>query len=217
MAALAAIVVIVPGAAHSAIAPLADGSACELHVWPSAGFHTVHFGWLHGGTVDGPAKGRAGYQPMSAAPPSSDRQIELLRKLKPADLLGLSDFITVVHDQALSSQEVQATPTRRVANSPACYAELMIGDLIIQRNALIGDALTALYRFRRFEGGLEPTRTFSTFIQEPLRLLPPAANSAAVQPAMDEVETAYAKALAGFGQALRKPPPSARKHMSNNR
>jgi hypothetical protein len=190
------------------------GQACELHVWPGHGFHTVYYGWVHGGTVDGALKGRQGYQQMPTDPLSAERQAALLRDLHPAELLGLAGFTTVVHDEPLSSRAIRSGTARHAADAPDCYAELMVDDLVIQDHVLGGKALNILYRFRRFAKGDTPSRSYGTFIVRPLHLFPPAASDENPQPALDELVTAYRTALAEFGQALQRPP-SARKGRSN--
>ncbi len=207
-----------PGGAASAATDTAEaspGRSCELHVWPGHDFHAVYYGWAHGGTVDGALKGRQGYEQMPANPLSAERQASILRDLHPAELLGLADFTTVVHDEPLSSREIRSGIARHVADAPDCYAELMIDDLVVQDNVLSGKALDVLYRFRRFDKGDTPSRSYGTFIQQPLRLFPPAASDKNPQPALDELVTAYRTALVDFGRALQKPSPRGRAGRKN--
>lgn len=206
LAALAAAAPVVAQDAATAPTPHSDGTAaCELHVWPGHDFHAVYYGWLHGGTVDGALKGRKGYDPIPIEPLSAARQTEILRDLPVGRLLGLVDFATVLHDQPLSSREIRAGTARHAISSPDCYAELMIDDLVIHKNVLSGTALNILYRFRQFEKGDTPKRSYGTYIQQPLRLFPPAPRTDE-QPALNELVTAYRKAFEEFGQALQKPP-----------
>jgi hypothetical protein len=182
-----------------------ESAACALHIWVSRDFHTTYYGWFHGGTVDGSLKQRSGYVPIPTAPLTIRDQGEALRKLPVADLLGLHGFVQEIHDQPLSQRAIRETNGRHAQGTPACYAELIVDDLIVQENVLSGKALNVIYRFRRFDGGDVPTRTFGAFVQQPLRLFPPA-DPARLPAALDELAAAFERSVAEFGTKLQAPP-----------
>jgi hypothetical protein len=193
-----------PACAQDAPAPATPGDAgCELHVWPASGFHTTYFGWAHGGTVDGNLKGREGYQQFSTDLLSSERQVGQLRGLQIGDLLGLSNYRVVVHDQALTSREIRTGLARHATPSPPCYAELMTDDLVIQNNVLYGVSLNAIYRFRQFNGEGAPTRSYGTYILQKLEHYPPKdGEDPKLGPA--ELVSAYTQSVTAFGLALQR-------------
>lgn len=176
---------------------------CELHVWPSSGYHTTYFGWVHGGTIDGNLKGRQGYQPLSPDLLSAERQLAELRGLQIAALLGLGNYRVVLHDQPLTSREIRTGLERHATPSPPCYAELMTDDLVVQNHVLYGASLNGIYRFRQFSGDGAPTRSYGTYVLQKLENFPP---KEGVDPKLGEAElvSAYTRSVAAFGAALQK-------------
>lgn len=187
----------------------ADGKAatqCELHVWPGRGFHTVYYGWAHGGTIDGAQKGRDGYPPIPDEPLSVAVQLEQLRALPLPDLLGLPDYAVVLHDTPLAAREIRGNGARHAQASPPCYAELMIDDIVFQDNVINGKWLNVIFRFHRFDGaGAEPSRTFGNYILARLHVFPPSDPNVDPKPALDELVDAYAQTVRDFGRSLQAP------------
>jgi hypothetical protein len=95
-----------------------------------------------------------------------------------ASHLGLPGFRTVLHDQPQESRVLRGTVGRILANSPPCYAELAIDDVFFQADVFSGAYLKTLVRFRRFDAGDTPTRTFGTIATEKLTQFPPAKSDA---------------------------------------
>lgn len=189
----------------SAEAPGAESkAACELHVWPARGFHAVYYGWVHGGTVDGALKGRDGYDPVPANALEAPVQSRILSGLKLDELTGLPGHRVVLHDGPLTTTAIRSTEGRHVSDSPPCYAELMVEDIVFQNNAIRGKWLNVIFRFRQFDGA-HAKRTFGNFVLERLNVFPPK-NEAEQRPGLEEIEQAYRSAVLGFGKALTAKP-----------
>jgi hypothetical protein len=174
--------------------------ACELHVWPGRGFHTVYYGWAHGGTIDGAQKGRKGYPAIPDEPLSPEIQRGELAKLDIPAILGLTGYRTVIHDQALSGTAIRATPGRQLADSAPCYAELMIDDIVFQNNVINGKWLNVIFRFRQFEGSTPaPVSSYGTYVLSRVLKFPPDPDTDP-QPGLDELHRAYSLSVTEFGK-----------------
>jgi hypothetical protein len=208
IAAAAALGAALPASAQEA-APA--NRSCELHVWPAEDFHTVYYGWGHGGTVDGGFKQRTGYARLWVDPLAMKRQAEILSAQPIPDLLGLLDYRMVVHPQRLSSQVIRTSPGRLVPDTPPCYAELVVDTVVLQHNVLHGKGLNVIYRFRQFGAAPAPERTFGTFVVAPVNLvlsdkeLPEPTAFAA------EMERAYVATIGEFATRLQAPPKKAKR------
>lgn len=188
-----------PAAAVDA-SPAAAPQTCELHVWPGNGFHTVYYGWAHGGTIDGAQKGRKGYPDIPDEPLSPQIQLEELGKLDIPAILGLSGYRTVLHDTPLGTAAIRSSPGRQIAGTNPCYAELMIEDIVFQNNVLSGKWLNVIYRFRQYDSADNaPSRTYGTYILSRANLFPPAADTDP-QPALDELRKAFSQSVGEFGK-----------------
>lgn len=183
---------------------------CELHVWPSGPLRSTYYGWVHGGIVDGSVQGRPGYPKLPDQPLTTARQVEILNSQDLPAILGLPGFRTVLHDQPLESRVLRGTVGRILANSPPCYAELAIDDVFFQADVFSGAYLKTLARFRRFDAGDTPTRTFGTIATEKLTQFPPVKSDADPADAVAELSAAFGKSLTDFGRMLAAPP--KRKH-----
>lgn len=184
-------------------APAVAGE-CELHVWPSSGLRSVYYGWLHGGIVDGAINGRKGYPPVPRDPVPTALQIELLSTLDLPRLLKLPGYRTIVHPEPLPSRAIRAATGRLTESTSTCYAELVGDDVFFQQDAFSGRFLKSLIRFRAFETGAQPVRTFGTWTETKLVAFPPkepAGNAAA----LDELQSAYLSNIKNFAGFLHKP------------
>lgn len=180
-------------------------SGCELHVWPANNFHSTYYGWVHGGTVDGGLKRRDGYQPLSHALLSTQRQVEELGKLPIGQWLGIPDYRTIVHESPLGAQVIRETRTRYASGGAACYAELVVVDVVLQENVLAGTALNVIYRFRRFDGGEGPVQIFGSYVLQPIKARPIVADPIAANDDRTLVN-AFNMTVEKFGRALQQPP-----------
>lgn len=178
---------------------------CELHVWPGGALRSTYHGWFHGGIVDGAIKGRDGYQSLPTEPLSTNRQLEQLRQIPLAEVVGLPGYTVVIHETALASHELRSTPGRLASKSTPCYAELAIDDAFFQEDIVNGRFIKVLYRFRQFDTADIPVRSFGAYTQEKLLLFPPKAPNEQIQPALEELGTAFAMTVRKFGAALTKP------------
>lgn len=188
---------------EAASAPVATSTepavTCELHVWPAKGFHTVQYGWTHGGTVDGMQKGRKGYPDMPDEPLSPMIQREELAKLNLPAILKLDGYRTVIHDAPLDTGVIRTTPGRHIADSGSCYSELIVEDIVYQNNVINGKWLNVIYRFRQFEGAAtEPTRKYGTYILARLLKFPSDPDKDPT-PALDELRQAFSQSVSTFG------------------
>ncbi len=180
-------------------APAATATQCVLHVWPGRAFHSVYYGWAHGGTIDGAQKGRKGYPPLPDEPLSVEIQLAELRKIDIPAALGLSGYRTVLHDAPLDVKALRGATGRQLAESGPCYAELMIDNMVFQNNVLSGRWLNVIYRFRQFEGDAPgPVRSYGTYVLARTTLFPPDAETDP-QPALAELRAAFAQTVTGFG------------------
>lgn len=178
----------------------APTASCELHVWPGRGFHSVYYGWAHGGTIDGGAKGRKGYPQIPDEPLSPAVQLRELAKLDIAGILGLTGTRVVLHEQPLTSTAIRSTPGRQLSESPPCYSELMIDDIVFQNNVINGKWLNVIFRFRQFDGsGPAPVRSYGTYVLQRAKLFPPDVDTDP-QPALDELTGTYAQSVNEFGK-----------------
>lgn len=174
-------------------------ATCELHVWPAKGFHTVQYGWTHGGTVDGMQKGRNGYPDMPDEPLSPAIQREVLAKLDLPAILKLDGYRTIVHEAPLDTGTIRTTTGRHIADSGPCYSELIVEDIVYQNNVINGKWLNVIYRFRQFEGAAaEPTRKYGTYILARLLKFPPDPDKDPT-PALEELRQAFSQSVSTFG------------------
>lgn len=189
-----------PAAPVAAPAEAPTVQACELHVWPGRGFHTVYYGWAHGGTIDGAQKGRKGYPAIPDEPLSPEIQRGELVKLDIPAILGLTGYRTVLHDQVLSGTAIRSTPGRQIADSAPCYAELMIDDIVFQNNVINGKWLNVIFRFRQFEeSAAAPVGGYGTYVLSRVMKFPPDPDTDP-QPGLDELHAAFSQSVTEFGK-----------------
>jgi hypothetical protein len=191
--------------------PPASG-ACELHVWPSSPVRSSSQNYfVMRSIVDGAVQGRDGYKKLPENILSTETQQSTLGELDLPAVLKLSDYKVVMHDEPLPSRVIRATKGRLLADSPACYAELVTDDVFYQEAEFDGRHLKAIFRFRQFDGsGEAPTRTFGTFVQQRLTVFPPETPEQ-MDAALEEFRLAYRTAVTEFGEALNRPPKKKKK------
>lgn len=204
-AAFGLVLIALPLNAEEDAAAPSNTASCELHVWPGNDLRSTYHGWFHGGIVDGAVQGREGYRVLPSNPLTTSAQLGRLQQLPLADVMGLTGYAVIIHDSALDSRTLRATPGRLAPNPPSCYAELAVDDVFFQEDIVEGRFLKVLFRFRKFDGPA-PTRQFGTYIQEKLLIFPPAQPDADPEPGMDELAHAFGQAVSGFGKALNLPP-----------
>jgi hypothetical protein len=204
----ASMLLALPGPAQADTAPPVADQPCELHVWPAAAMHSTYYGWTHGSTVDGAAKGRTGYPALPKALSPSD-QVHLLASAGIAEKLKLGNCREVIHDTRPDSHALRTTVGRMIPGTPSAYAELFVDEVFFQEDAFTGRHLVLLYRFRQFDTDDHVARAFTTTIRRDLKQ--PGSNEPSYDPAAaaSELDDAYLSAFADFAQALTSGP---RKH-----
>ncbi len=201
----AALVLVATTANAQDAAPPVLAYACELHVWPADAVRSTYSGWFHGGIVDGAVQGRDGYKKLPDSILTPEAQLRTLGELDLPATLKLTGYRVVLHDQPLPSSVIRATKGRLIADAAApCYAELVTDDVFFQQDLIDGRFIKAIFRFRQFDGGDAPTRSFGTYVQYRLTQFPPA-EPEQLDAALEEFRKAYGEAVKEFGAALNKP------------
>jgi hypothetical protein len=186
-------------------APASAAAACELHVWPAGDLIHLYYGWAHGGTINGSAKGREGYPPVPVNPLTAETQGALLASLDLPTLLKLPGYKVVIHPTPLTSREIRASTSRLTDSESPCYAEFMIDDLLLTQNVIGGNALRASFRFREFGLDAAPQRQFGNFVMTKLLQFPPKDPSQEAA-AGEELKAAFRSDVTQFTAAATKPP-----------
>ncbi len=192
------------------VPPAPTAATCELHVWPSSPVRSTYSGWFHGGIVDGAVQGRDGYKKLPDSILTPEAQLRTLREVGVAAALKLDSYTVVLHEQPLPSRAMRTATGRLVADSPACYAELVTDDVFFQQDLIDGRFLKAIFRFRQFDGGDTPARSFGTYVQYRVTQFPPT-EPEQLDAALEEFRLAYGQAVKEFGAALNKPPKGKKK------
>ena len=207
---------------HSASAQSAP-ERCELHVWPSDGMNSVRQraseSRVAGGALEGIIKRteEAGAERADARargelagsevpePMATSTQIELLKSLPLAEMMGLPNHRVVIHDTALDSRKIRTVKTRYIETAAPCYADLVVDDVTYSRAYANGQALKTFFRFRDFGTAAAAVRSFGTWVDTKLRIF--SLDPLNVSPAaLEEVATAYRTNVTLFADLLRKRP-----------
>ena len=194
-----------PALAQDAAPPPAAAAGCEFHVWPADALMSVYYGWFHGSTVNGQIMGRPGYPSVPPDPIATATQAAILAELQPQRLIGREDYRLIVHPEALPSRVIRANAGRLTESTSACYAELIVDDIVLQQGALSGSFLKVLAHYRDFGPDPTPRRSFATWSQSRLTVFPPSSPDR-LEVALAEIRQAYRHDLALFAQAARTPP-----------
>jgi hypothetical protein len=179
-------------------------AVCELHVWPASPVRSTYSGWFHGGIVDGAVQGRDGYKKLPDSILTPEAQMRTLGELDLPTMLKLPGYRVVMHEEPLPSRAIRAATSRLIADAAPCYAELVTDDVFFQQDLIDGRFLKAIFRFRQFDGGSTPTRSFGTYVQYRLTQFPPT-EPEQLDAALEEFRLAYGHAVEEFGVALNKP------------
>lgn len=156
---------------------------CELHIWPAPGLGETrqHAGEYLDARYIGPfmsrsdttrvdddaAVGTAAAQPDG--PLSTAIQLAAIEATDPAPLLGLAGYTLILHPRPLDSRTLR-TATGRLATGAktACYAELILSDIVYSREFAHGQNLKTFAHLRSFGEGPSPQRRFATWVQTDL-------------------------------------------------
>lgn len=198
---LAALALASAGAARAQDA----AAGCEFHVWPGEGLTSIFYGLLHGGIVNGGQQGRRGYPRVPPEAISTADQARLLEAAAPQRLMTHPDHRLIVHAEALDSRTIRTTPGRIAPSASACYAELIVDDVVLQQDFVNGAKLRVLFRYRDFGPGAQPRRSFTTWADTPLGSFPPR-TEADIPAALAELRTAFGHDINVFAGSLRGTP-----------
>jgi hypothetical protein len=179
-----------------------DPQSCELHVWPSTELKSVTEGWIWNERVNqafNPAYGGT-ERPAVLSP---KRQLEIISSLKLPERLGIDRYRIVPHDVPLG-RAAAAEKIRHSESTSACYGELLVSQIIFEKNALSGSSLRTLGILRLFTSGAEPHSSFMTWASHPLAEFP-AKRAEKAQAAASEVDDAFGQTLLKFAAFAVRP------------
>ncbi|MFQ3596469.1 MAG: hypothetical protein SNJ63_10195 [Sphingomonadaceae bacterium] len=164
---------------------------CEIHVWPAERFNAMTTSWLGGGLLDAAIhadKDRDNRSQM-AATLDPDIQVEALAALDLAEKLDLPQSRIVTHVEPLDRKTINKITTRRSDSQASCYAELIVADMLFQKNALLGRTLQTLFMVRDFEGRTDKPRIYKSWGGNPLKKFPPRAGEDVTEAAQELLAT----------------------------
>lgn len=207
LALAAGLLAAMPVSAQDAIEPggTSPRRACELHVWPSPDLHLAYIGWVKASARKPAANGPLGPLPANLILLSAKRQAERLRGLPLAQIVGLPDYVTIVHDQPLDNVALRRTSGRQLADAPQCYAELAMPGTAFQYDFVTGKALNMVFRFRRFDGDGPATDEFGTFMTTKLDVTLEGQDAMTTETFLGEIERGFDADVRAFGAALQRP------------
>jgi hypothetical protein len=208
---------------------------CELHIWPSEGLvvqtHGMWDGFRagNGGGIIGAALASANsperraerskkdattIRPQEGGPLSPTDQNQLIKNADLASLLKLQGYDIVVHDAPLDSTTIRNTTGRLASQSAACYAELVIDDVVYSREWANGIKLKSFLRFRNFGTEQSVSRSFGSWVQSDLKI-DPEDNPEKRQEIQAEMEAAFGSNFQHFSNYL-NPPEKKKKGSKKN-
>lgn len=219
---------LLPFAVLPAAAQDAPAQPCELHVWPADGMGRVSQTAFNttpsaAGLIpaiirrneqasDAKAESQMKAQVESSGmlePMAPATQVEILKSLPLAELLGLPGHVVVIHDIPLDSRTIRTVKTRYTETAAPCYADLVVDDVTYSTAFASGRSLKSFFRFRDFGTQTAPVRSFGTWVETGLGVFsvnPPNLSKAA----LDELASAYRNNVRRFSDLLRKRPPPSR-------
>ncbi|MBU6266671.1 MAG: hypothetical protein KGN34_03960 [Sphingomonadales bacterium] len=142
---------------------------CALHVWPAATTHTTFQGWTHAGAVDGARRGIKGYPDLHAEALDTAQQVRLLTTIDWRGLTGDPALAVTVHAAPTGSDDDRGRAARLVADSPACYREIIVTSSLVEAAAFSSRSIRILVLRKTFEGAGAPAN-FSSMAQAVIAL-----------------------------------------------
>lgn len=193
----------------TAAAPVQDAAApaataCEFHVWPADPVKWAQQDGMMLRSVNRPVY-REGAPNIPVNPVDAAAQIEVMTLQQPQQLFGKADYRLVVHDAPLPSMTIRGATGRLSDSASACYAELIVDDIVIQQDVVSGSRLRTLFHYRDFGDGAAPRRTFSTWGEVDLAAFPPR-HQAQYDMAMSELRSAFRNTIQNFAVYAGRPP-----------
>jgi hypothetical protein len=148
---------------------------CEIHVWPAERFQSLTTGWLGGGLLDAAIHADRDKDNRTQMAASLDPviQLEALQGLNLSELLALRPSRIVVHQTPLDRKTINKISTRRSDSASPCYAEVIVADMLYQKNVLLGRTLQTLFMVRDFGAATDKPRITKSWGGNPLTRFPP--------------------------------------------
>ena len=184
-----ALVLAIFGAASAAAQT--PSPACDIHVYPSEGVHSVgeDFDAVHDVDQDLAAYYRAAGRPLNWLTP--ERQLALLGELDMGALVGVTERSTTFHPLPLTRRQALKAGARNASSD--CVYEIMLPQIMLERGGLAARSLRLFGVVRQYQGG-NLVRGYTGFASGPMtgfRLKSPAD----VDSATGVVEQAYRNAV----------------------
>jgi hypothetical protein len=159
----------------------------------------MYYGWAHGSTVNGAAKGRKGYPAIPEDPLPPARQIAMLQALPLERLLERPVGNVIFHAEPLDRTAARA-PGRHTASAATCYGELIVGDIFYEDAVFASRSLRSLFDYHAFDAaGTGPNR-FMSWSEIPLETFPPKTDGE-MSAALREVGDAFMGGFRDFAKA----------------
>lgn len=192
----------------------ADGSVCELHVWPTENYIGIKMGLLSGfGVVGVLADMEANKGKVTTIKDLMEDylgprvQMEELEKLAFTEKLKLDGYKVIVQEPSPSHEDAKKDPEikakakamnktikakQRLTDSTApCYAELFTTHIFYHKAMMYGSNLFTGWVFREFEGDKQ-TKIGKGQVKNPLEYFPPKVEED-IEKAKLELRDAYSK------------------------
>ena len=155
-------------------------------------------GWLGGFGMIGAAldqassaKANSARQSLIASALDSNSQLDALLSLDLRTLLNRTSGTTlVVHETAPERHTINKIKTRRAQSSVQCYSELIVADVLFQKNAILGRSLKTLFMFRDFGADQTIDKEYKAWGGTGIKLFPPKEGEDATA-ALNELVTTY--------------------------
>lgn len=197
----------------------ADGSVCELHVWPTENYLGIKMGLLSGfGALGALADMESNKGKVTTIKGLMEDylgprvQMEELEKLAFTEKLKLDGYKVIVQEPSPSHEDTKKDPEikaqakamnktikakQRLTDSTApCYAELFTTHIFYHKAMMYGSNLFTGWIFREFEGDKQ-TKLGKGQVKNPLEYFPPKVEED-IEKAKVELRDAYSKDFAEY-------------------
>jgi hypothetical protein len=130
-------------------------------------------GWFHGGAVDGDRRGIKGYPALHGDVLSTGVQQQLLTGLNWPDLLNRRGLSVIVHEQPPEAQDDLSRTMPLVADRPACYLELLVHSVLVERAAFSSTSVRVMVIGKTWAAPDSPPKTYSAMANASVDLSSP--------------------------------------------
>jgi hypothetical protein len=193
----------------------ADGSQCELHVWPTENYLGFNSGLLSGFGVIGVLADQAAHKDkvktvkdLMAEYLGPEVQLEELNRMGITKTLKLEGYKIIVEEPTPFNEDLKKNPAlklkakelnarlkakKRLSDSTApCYAELATTHIFYHKAMMYGSNLFTGWIYREFDGKPVATKISTGQVKNPLEHFPPK-TEADTDKAKAELRDAYSK------------------------